>query len=490
MTMATKRMKKKKNTPQKRNSYITRLRELAQEDHPEALYQLGMEYLSGEHLSYNANRAFSYLEKSANHYYVPAMLELAFSYMTARGVKRDFEQARHWAKRALSLGSHEASDLLRQIDYAQVQEASNEKEYQQALKGYQNGDLKETSHLGECYIYGIGVTCDKEKGLALLHEALDQGYKEDAMLIGDTYFFDEELKNDAKALKYYQYGNQDNNKESLYMTGSIYINTYQDYNQGIAYLKKAAQYESAQAAYQLAIFYLGDNPHVPQDTKALKYYLHQALKADYEDAFEFLDYLHNEQSLKGRKVLSLDDFIELSQIAAKTKRPEDLNRLAFDYFKAQQTDLALKYLKEAANLGHEQSLRLLQVLSINKDDPENSLISAASKGDQSDAMNLASFYFSGIIVEKNIEKALEWLHIAYEKGSYEAGSILGEFYLTGEHVTQDTKKAISLLEDCAKHNNMRSLMILVDCYEKGIGVTKNKKKAELLKNKIANLENR
>ena len=189
-------------------------------------------------------------------------------------------------------------------------------------------------------------------------------------------------------------------------------------------------------------------------------------------------------------MLSLDDFIELSQIAAKTKRPEDLNRLAFDYFKAQQTDLALKYLKEAANLGHEQSLRLLQVLSINKDDPENSLISAASKGDQSDAMNLASFYFSGIIVEKNIEKALEWLHIAYEKGSYEAGSILGEFYLTGEHVTQDTKKAISLLEDCAKHNNMRSLMILVDCYEKGIGVTKNKKKAELLKNKIANLENR
>ena len=189
--MATERMKKKKNTPQKRNSYITRLRELAQEDHPEALYQLGMEYLSGEHLSYNANRAFSYLEKSANHYYVPAMLELAFSYMTARGVKRDFEQARQWAKRALSLGSHEASDLLTQIDYAQVQEASNEKEYQQALKGYQNGDLKETSHLGECYIYGIGVTCDKEKGLALLHEALDQGYKEAAMLIGDTYFFDD-----------------------------------------------------------------------------------------------------------------------------------------------------------------------------------------------------------------------------------------------------------------------------------------------------------
>ena len=489
MTMATKRMKKKKNTPQKRNSYITRLRELAQEDHPEALYQLGMEYLSGEHLSYNANRAFSYLEKSANHYYVPAMLELAFSYMTARGVKRDFDQARHWAKRALSLGSHEASDLLRQIDYAQVQEASNEKEYQQALKGYQNGDLKETSHLGECYIYGIGVTCDKEKGLALLHEALDQGYKEAAMLIGDTYFFDEELKNDAKALKYYQYGNQDNNKESLYMTGSIYINTYQDYDQGIAYLKKAAQYHHKQAAYQLAVFYLGDNPHVPQNTEALKYYLGQALSENFEDAFDFLDLLHNDEYLKERKVLSINELIELSKIAAKTNKPEDLNRLAFDYFKAHQADLALKYLKEAANLGHEQSLRLLQALSINKDDPENSLISAASKGDQSDAMNLASFYFSGIIVEKNIEKAINWLNIAYDEGSFEAGSILGEFYLTGEHVTKDSKKAIALLEDCAKHNNMRSLMILVDCYEKGIGVSKNKKKVALLKRQIADLEN-
>ena len=487
--MATKRMKKKKNTPQKRNSYITRLRELAQEDHPEALYQLGMEYLSGEHLSYNANRAFSYLEKSANHYYVPAMLELAFSYMIARGVKRDFEQARHWAKRALSLGSHEASDLLRQIDYAQVQEASNEKEYQQALKGYQNGDLKETSHLGECYIYGIGVTCDKEKGLALLHEALDQGYKEAAMLIGDTYFFDEELKNDAKALKYYQYGNQDNNKESLYMTGSIYINTYQDYDQGIAYLKKAAQYHHKQAAYQLAVFYLGDNPHVPQNTEALKYYLGQALSENFEDAFDFLDLLHNDEYLKERKVLSINELIELSKIAAKTNKPEDLNRLAFDYFKAHQADLALKYLKEAANLGHEQSLRLLQALSINKDDPENSLISAASKGDQSDAMNLASFYFSGIIVEKNIEKAINWLNIAYDEGSFEAGSILGEFYLTGEHVTKDSKKAIALLEDCAKHNNMRSLMILVDCYEKGIGVSKNKKKVALLKRQIADLEN-
>lgn len=489
MTMATKRMKKKKNTPQKRNSYITRLRELAQEDHPEALYQLALEYLSGEHLSYSAERAFSYLEKSANHYYVPAMFELAFSYMTARGVKRDFEQSRHWAKRALSLGSHEASDLLTQIDYAQAQEESNEKEYQQALNGYQNGNLKETSHLGECYIYGIGIACDKEKGLTLLNEALEKGYKEAAMLIGDTYFFDEELKNDAKALKYYQYGNQDNNKESLYMTGSIYINTYQDYDQGIAYLKKAAQYESAQAAYQLAIFYLGDNPHVPQDTKALKYYLKQALLADYDDAFELLDLLHNDEYLEERKVLSIDELIALCKIAAKRNKPEDLHRLAFDYFKVHQTDLALKYLKEAAHSGDEQSLHLLQALRINKDDPENSLISAASKGDQSDAMNLASFYFSGIIVEKNIEKALEWLHIAYKKGSYEAGSILGEFYLTGEHVIQDTKKAISLLEDCAKHNNMRSLMILVDCYEKGIGVTKNKKKVELLKNTIANLEN-
>ena len=188
-------------------------------------------------------------------------------------------------------------------------------------------------------------------------------------------------------------------------------------------------------------------------------------------------------------MLSLNDFIALSQIAAKTKRPEDLNRLAFDYFIAKRTDLALQYLKEAANLGHEQSLRLLQSLSINKNDPENSLISAASQGDEIDAMNLASFYFSGIIVEKNTEKALEWLQIAYGRGSYEAGSILGEFYLTGEHVAKDTKKAIPLLEDCAKHNNMRSLMILVDCYEKGIGVVKNKKKVELLKKQIARLEN-
>ena len=309
------------------------------------------------------------------------------------------------------------------------------------------------------------------------------------MLTGDTYFFDEELKNDAKALKYYQYGNQDNNKESLYMTGSIYINTYQDYDQGIAYLKKAAQYHHKQAAYQLAVFYLGDNPHVPQNTEALKYYLGQALSENFEDAFDFLDLLHNDEYLKERKVLSINELIELSKIAAKTNKPEDLNRLAFDYFKAHQADLALKYLKEAANLGHEQSLRLLQALSINKDDPENSLISAASKGDQSDAMNLASFYFSGIIVEKNIEKAINWLNIAYDEGSFEAGSILGEFYLTGEHVTKDSKKAIALLEDCAKHNNMRSLMILVDCYEKGIGVSKNKKKVALLKRQIADLEN-
>lgn len=487
--MATKRTKKKKNTPQKRNTYITKLRELAQEDQPDACFQLGMEYLNGEHLSYNPERAFQYLEKSANLYYVPAMVELATSYMMARGVERDYEKAKQWAKRAESLGNKEAYSLLTQINFVQGQDELNKKEYQEALKGYQAGDVEETSHLGECYLYGIGVSCDKDKGLALLHEALDQGYKEAAMVIADAYFFDETLKNDAKALQYYQYGNKDNNKESLFMTGSIYINTYQDYDQGMAYLKKAAQYQSDQAAYQLAVFNLGDNPHVPQDREALKHYLKQALQAKFEDAFEFLDFLHNEQYFKDRDVLSLNDFIDLSQIAAKTKRPEDLNRLAFDYFIAKRTDLALQYLKEAANLGHEQSLRLLQSLSINKNDPENSLISAASQGDKIDAMNLASFYFSGIIVEKNTEKALEWLQIAYGRGSYEAGSILGEFYLTGEHVAKDTKKAIPLLEDCAKNNNMRSLMILVDCYEKGIGVVKNKKKVELLKKQIASLEN-
>ena len=125
--MATKRTKKKKNTPQKRNTYITKLRELAQENQSDACFQLGMEYLNGEHLSYNPERAFQYLEKSANLYYVPAMVELATSYMMARGVERDYEKAKQWAKRAESLGNKEAYSLLTQINFVQGQDESNKK---------------------------------------------------------------------------------------------------------------------------------------------------------------------------------------------------------------------------------------------------------------------------------------------------------------------------------------------------------------------------
>ena len=90
---------------------------------------------------------------------------------------------------------------------------------------------------------------------------------------------------------------------------------------------------------------------------------------------------------------------------------------------------------------------------------------------------LAQQYSQGTGVEKNPEKAYEYLVKAESEGSSKAGLDLGYLYLQGAGVTKDPTKAIEYFQTSARRGNRDAMYNLGLAYVHGDGVSKDLSKA-------------
>lgn len=67
---------------------VTRLTQLAQEQNPQAQYQLALTYQTGSSTPQNLNEAFYWFLQSAELNHPPAMAQVANAYLTGQGVEK------------------------------------------------------------------------------------------------------------------------------------------------------------------------------------------------------------------------------------------------------------------------------------------------------------------------------------------------------------------------------------------------------------------
>lgn len=124
----------------------------AYEGHPQAQFNLGLQYLRGDFVKKDEKQAFSWFRKSAEKDMPEAQFNLALMYENGHGTNADLTEALYWYESASQLG-----------------------------------DANAQQNLGIKYLLGKQVAQDNKKALNLISKAADNGLMNSQYLLGRLY---------------------------------------------------------------------------------------------------------------------------------------------------------------------------------------------------------------------------------------------------------------------------------------------------------------
>ena len=185
----------------------------------DAQYQLALCYFKGIGVDLDTSKGVNWLQKSAGNGHLESQYILGAAYLDGEGVKKDLSKSSYWFKRSAEQG------------YAKSQEA-----------------------LGTCYFNGYGVPKDVSQAAYWYEKAAVQGEEDAQKKLGYLYFLQESYE---KAVPWLQKAANRGDANAQCILGGLYMNglgVSMDYNQALAYFKKAAEQQQEKAALMVELF--------------------------------------------------------------------------------------------------------------------------------------------------------------------------------------------------------------------------------------------
>ena len=140
--------RKGEGTPQDSNQAFQWYERSAQQGYAPAQYNLAIMYSQGESTPQDSNQAFHWFKKSAEQGNAEAQYNLSVMYHEGEGVGQNEEKAVYWLKKSAAQGFHYAQDVLRTIEFDEIEssfpEDENESSFHEIPLPPQPEDLNET----------------------------------------------------------------------------------------------------------------------------------------------------------------------------------------------------------------------------------------------------------------------------------------------------------------------------------------------------------
>lgn len=152
--------------------------------------------------------------------------------------------------------------------------------------------------------------------------------------------------------------------------------------------------------------------------------------------------------------------LTLTSINAFGQSAEELNDKSKELIEQQKYNEAIPILKQAAELGSAES-----------------------------QYNLGYCYQSGVGVDQNLEKAIEWYLKSAEQGFNDALYKMMMAYGNGSGVEQNMERAFSYALKCAENNDATCMFNVINCYKQGMGTEKDSEKMLEWAIRLGKLEN-
>lgn len=317
--------------------------------------------------------------------------------------------------------------------------------FERVLAKAESGDVEAMVELGDCYNYGMGVRTSGSKSLTWYKKAAELGNSEAMKNIAEAYRHGNGVKQDeAKAKEWYRMAAKNGNLEAQATLEKWLDETKKENSEWEQAQKKAAEGDAKSLKY-LGVSYLGGYPPAEKDVEKGLEYLLKAAEFGYAPA---------------------------------------MDRLGDHYKNASQYEIALSWYKKAAE--QEVPASVAQ-----EEDPHNRLRDPVYKSIVNSIGKIGLFYWDGLGVEKDLDKAIEWFVKASNMGDrnilHDHASAL--FWGHGDF-GKDVDKALELFTISGNNGDTAAMENLAYWFKKGIQVPKDLEKAVYWEKKIEEWRNK
>lgn len=319
-------------------------------------------------------------------------------------------------------------------------------------------------YLGKLNYYGIGIEENKELGIRLLEKASKLNSAEAMKLLFYVYITSDK----EKALSYLKEASKLDDGEALYILGAEYFHgdvCEKDYDKARKLLEKAIKGGNYQAMHMLGLMYENG----------------MGVDKDIDKAISLYEKISNGEAVLGNNALGdlyskLEDYSKAYncyKIAADLDDPTGLYNigklLVQEKIKLDDDSIneGIRHLMQSGDLGCDMAFLLLGSIYEEGKVVEKNIDKAIEYYDwairfvNTKAMvKMALKYLEGKDVEKDIEYALKLLNDAIEEFDIEAYYILGKMYLEGEIVKEDINKGIEYLYFAIDNGHVGSMYYL------------------------------
>lgn len=312
----------------------------------------------------------------------------------------------------------------------------------EVYKKAEDGDAECMYKVAECYLYGLDIVQNITKANTWLEEAAKKNYVPALHHLGERTCWYEHY-NDA--VRYFERAVGHNSAESAYELGQIFTNCNYglvDYDKALAFYEKSLALGFDEAKKQVDRY----KPLIEEKNSLISKAENGDAKAQYELALKYFD----EHECYGKNEGIVLDLMEKS---ARNNYAEAQFFLAFCYnygYGVKKDKSMDKYwVGKAAENGHVMAMTDYAQILINEGNPTEGLryLKAAVEAKHPDAIfYMAAYYYKGIYVEQDINKAIAMFEESYKLGEPSGASYLGEIY---ETVTKDFNKAIEWYQKAA-----------------------------------------
>lgn len=219
--------KKVKKDPQAAFSYY---KMAAEKGDAYGQYFLGEAYYTGLGTSKDILQAFNWYSKSAEQGYYYAQVALGNLYFQGNGIPRDYVIAKKWYEKAAKQGN---KDAMANIDYSATYEKYIDPRnydsnlYLNNIEAAKAGNSDAQVIIGECYLYGVGVSVNDKEAFQWFCKAADQWNLTAIACKGFSYLNGWGVKADTKkGLSLIEHSADANNIRGIIYLGYCYLHGF------------------------------------------------------------------------------------------------------------------------------------------------------------------------------------------------------------------------------------------------------------------------
>lgn len=441
-------------------------------------YRIGKFHCYGMGTEQNYEEAFQWFLQSAqqlnekNQGNIYAQYSLGNLYYYGNGVEKDIKKAFEWYMKSAKQGQPYAAYAIAQMfQQGQGTEKNDDKSasyYKQALNGFLKLEAKEQADdnllykIGVMYKSGFGTDMDMEKAIAYFIQSAELGNKHGLYEYGKVLLEGNDIEqNIEKALKHLKKSIKLENINAKRYLAQEYIvgeNLEQDIEKGITMLTECADSGDALSAYKLGKIYFKGEVVYKDLEKAEKYFLISTQKEN-----EFAQYalgklyLSEEKYNLNKAVYWLEEAIKQETISNAAEY--QLAKLLLEDHEYHNTERAISLLEKSAEKNNWSSFLLGRLYLYGTDE-----------------------------IQKDKEKAIEWLILSAEQGNAYAQNLLQNIDNFENIMFQNTIASLFMnLSRCiAEDYNHRFQSNKISVDQKLKRMIQQKKQAQGIKNEPSN----